>query len=446
MLSYPEEVEYFAVAEIDAERIFFPPALQELCEKETIIGANIHDIDKGRAFLKVIARMHGLALAEIESAEDRRRKKKRIVIILSSTAGALFILFIGLGLYSFLIPHTKYYVDFTEVYGVPVGIREVTKEETKSMDDHYAIISSEYLVRELRHEDSAFHLIPQEGTENGNKPIDVVYSYDEDETLEKTTYRDKDENAKLTCKYSNNLKVIDFILEGEYTHSSFLSSGTVDETPFVWRSDGENGSVFPTSKSSIVRLLVGYDAHGYLSNIRYVSDLSTNEPAAESNGTWGIRYERDARGRITGISYLTYQGEAASHGAEKLSNYMQGSLGNGIYEKTFQYDEKGDLVVFQYKGKDGEPVENAQGWAIKEISYDAKHNVVKEAYFDHASQPTLDDGGIAVKQYAYDKKAISSVPRSLTLLANPSCMLKDMPGCPRRMTTKATWRPRPFST
>ena len=153
----------------------FPPELQKLCLQENILGANIFENGKKKAFLKVVAYMHGLRVDELESDEDRRRRRN---VIAAAAASAALIAGAGAGGYfwwDYNVPKTRYYLDYVERYGVPQGLFPLSEKETAGMSEHYTIISRGHKVRELRHENAAGKLTAYMREEYQDRPVRADY-------------------------------------------------------------------------------------------------------------------------------------------------------------------------------------------------------------------------------------------------------------------------------
>ena len=186
-----DEIQYFIDGGADRSRIIpfivddaphpeedcFPLKLHELCQEGNIIGANVNDSGKNNAVLKVVAYMHGIKLEELESEEKRRQKKNKTIL---SVVAAVLLIIIGASGYKcwdYFVPKYNYYIDYTEAYGLPVGIGELSKKETKGLYGFYTIIERYGKIQELRHENSFGSLLDSEWIEKSDRYIRATYSY-----------------------------------------------------------------------------------------------------------------------------------------------------------------------------------------------------------------------------------------------------------------------------
>ena len=402
-----DEIQYFLDGGGDPSRIIpfivdnaprpeeecFPRRLRELCQNQTILGANIHDSGKRNAFLKVIAYMHGLKLEEIESDDTRRRRKKTLI---ASLAGAAFLALAAVGGYfcwDYYAPKTAYYLDYTERYGIPEGIHELTEEEMLSTAKHYAIVSSRRKVRELRYENAYGQLKAHNGAADYDRPIRAAYEYSENDTLEKVTWYNTSGDLVLVMNYAN-LQTADLQYESadSYVGSTFLrADNSLDSN--------ESGGL---QLQNVSRYLLDYDENGFLSELRYVSNPAYNNVAADQDGICGMRYERDETGRVIRLWYLGYTGERGS--ARFSEDYEIIGMSNGVAGMSYTYNEQDELTEYTYLDSAGKSIRNSQRFSLVKIRYDDHHNSIETSYYDTAGNPVIKTGGFAVYTVEYDAR------------------------------------------
>ena len=195
----------------------FPVHLAELCRKKNLVGVSIHDDGARNALLRIIAAMHGIRREELESDDLRRRKKQRLIAVILALA-----LVAGGGIcWDYYRTKTAYYLDYTEVYGVPAGIGELRKTDLKSMKTHYAIVSSRGRVRELRYENSAGRLVPQEQMSRLDPFSRAEYEYAGEKLSSVSQY---DENGRLTVElHYINPNTIDLVKNPQQNSQTVFS-------------------------------------------------------------------------------------------------------------------------------------------------------------------------------------------------------------------------------
>ena len=383
------------------EKDCFPARLQELCGEKSILGANIHENGRRNALLKVIARMQGIKLEEMES-DDRRRRKRTAVRSLLAAGTALIVLTAGAWYcWDYYVPKTAYYADYAERFGVPEGIGRMSGQEAKRSSDHYVIVSSQRKVRELRHEDGYGRLYAPDAYEDRERPAKAFYEYEEDGSLHKVTWHDENDIPVLVMDYvnKNTVDLTQYRESDAYAEAAFMNSHLT--------SNGEelnqlNEQVKTGTRSSIVRHLVDYDEDGYVREIRYVSNPVLNLSASDADGIGGVRYVRDEKGRAVRLQYLACTGESRS--ASAAEEYEPVSTRGGIAEIRYQYDDNDDLVSCTSIGPEGRPVRNARNFAAESIDYDSCHNEIRNTYFGEDGMPAESSEGCAVINRTVDER------------------------------------------
>ena len=380
------------------EKTCFPGRLQDICEERSILGANIHEGGSRRALLKVIAYMHGLRLEEIES-EDRRRRKRMVmraaaaaVVLLAASAAGIW------HYWDYYVPKTRYYVDYTERYGVPEGIGALDREEAVRTGERYAIVSSRHKVRELRHENSYGRICPPPESEDLERPARAVYEYGEDGGLHRVICYDENDIPVLSMDYVNE-STVDLTQYGEsdaYAEAAFLRSH------MTANGNALHDLTYSGAKSSIVRYLVDYDENGFVKEVRYVSNPLHNLAAADADGAGGIRYVRDEKGRPVRLQYIACVGE--SRCAAVPEDYVPAGIRGGVYELRYQYDGQDNLTEYTYIGEDGKPVTSAWNLASESLEYDEYHNMIRNVCCGVDGELSETPEGCAVIERTLDER------------------------------------------
>ena len=374
------------------EKDCFPLELEKLCADRTILGANIFEAGKRMAFLKAVAYMHGLKLEEMESA-DRRRQKRRLALCAALSLAVIAGIGIGLDYY---LPKTAYYLDYTEQWGVPVGIHPLSAEEMKSLSEHYTIVSRQGLVRELRCETSYGELITPYCFWQANRPSRVEYEYTADRTLNRVHYFGAWNQPLLTLSYSKNLRTADlrvYEIADSFDRGVFLSALPEDA----------NGPIDTkaTRKSSIVRYLYFYDDNGFVEEMHYACDTARNYATSDAEGIFGLRFERDEKGRAVKKSYLT---NAVSAISTQKEDYQPTANKLGVAGFVVRYNAQDQAQEAQYFRLNGQPAIGKDGYAILQAVYNGQGNISEERCLDESGKPILCKGGYASMFSAYNER------------------------------------------
>lgn len=386
----------------------FPPMLQELCRQQTILGANVHDSGRRDAFLKVIAYMHGLRLEEIENDDHRRRRR---TLALSAAGAAAALAGLGFGIYcwwDYNAPKTAYFQDYVERCGLPEGIGPLDEEQLAAAASHYTIVTSRRKVRELRYENAVGKALSHSGTADHDRPTRAVYEYAEDDTLDKVSWYDENGEPVMVLKYAN-LQTVD--LQTEQSDSYVSSASLRAPNPL------ESGASGPDIPPNVTRYLLDYDAEGFVTELRYVSNPAYNDAASDPDGVAGYRYERDALGRVVKLWYLAYVGERGS--ARYSEDYEVVGLKNGVSGIGFVYNAQNELEEYCYLDRNGAPIRNSHGFSSAKLRCDEHHNQIETRYFDAEGNAVRQSGGFAVYAVDYDGHGNRIASRFCDTAGNP---------------------------
>ncbi|MBR4573609.1 MAG: TIR domain-containing protein [Lachnospiraceae bacterium] len=376
----------------------FPLRLIEEYEKspEDLSCIDANKEGKRKAFLETVAYMHGISPDEIIK-DDRKRRNKRISIILSATVAILVICsYSGYRIWDFYTPKKSYYIDYAERYGVPEGVGELTLEQARLLNRHYCIVTSRGFVREIRYEDSYGRLADYGGffkTAHDDEPVCACYEYSRG-ILDKTTWKDKNENTVVIWNYSDDLKTVDLqrysdqtVIES-YVEGSFLTTDSGSEK----NSD---------SNSNAVRYLIDYDESGYKTEVRYSSDTRRNLVAVDGDGVAGVRFKRDEKGRVTEKRFISYCGDSDS--ALESEAYRIFAVKGGSCGQNYTYSND-RLVSIESIGTDGKPAILKNSYSIEDYEYDEIGRIVNARHYDHKHRPSTGDGRVFRNSFSYDER------------------------------------------
>lgn len=385
----------------------FPARLQELCIGDVnIIGANIHDSGKNNAVLKVVAYMHGIKLEELESEEKRRKKKERFIKAIVAAVLLIAVCFTGVKLWDYYVPKRSYYLDYTEVKGLPQGIGKLTKKQTQSLHEFYTFVSQYGKVQELRHENSYGMLIGSNNNLFSGRSIRVVYSYTQSGVLKELVNYDAFDHPIDKRTYSGeNMKTLDIksytdINSDDYDSGFSLNAHTVSFLNDI------NGSS-RNKKSNVARYLIDYDENGFVSEIRYAGAMM-NYVATDADGISGIRYERDEKGRVIRESYLTFSGTGKT--ATNPKDYEIIGTRTGLASVEYVYNDVNDCVETRFLNAEGKLTPGLDHVCLCKCEFE-NHNLISETYYDADEIPMYCD-----KRFASFTREFDEHGNEITLL------------------------------
>ncbi|MBR2853987.1 MAG: toll/interleukin-1 receptor domain-containing protein, partial [Clostridia bacterium] len=272
----------------------FPAYLAQLCRERDIAGVSVHDDGRRSALLRLIAAMLGIKREELESDDLRRRRRQHLF-----AAVLALLLLVGTGFcWDYFRIKTAYFTDYAEVYGVPSGIGRLSSGEWKSMCSHIALVSSRGRVRELRCENAAGSLVPDDRKSRLDPFSKAEYEYAGERLSSVKQY---DENGHLTVElHYVNRNTADLVRNPEGDAGTAFSAAAPLPSHRTPMDTGE-----PDFKSNIIRYLFFYDDAGFTREVHYCSD-AYNRFAEDADGIAGIRYERDEQGRVTRLYDLSF--------------------------------------------------------------------------------------------------------------------------------------------
>jgi len=293
---------------------------------------------------------------------NRNVQRNKIAYI----ATGIVSLLLCVGLFFWDINRTKirFYKDYTEIWGVPKGIGEVSPLGQTHRAYTYRM---EYKGGKLRHlttvNPMGYITIPGD-TELQSKLVEAYFFYTNDGNIDYVKVYNQDGECIYVMDYDGNLKTI------------------------ILKSDDEYGTEKPlrgkTSETS----------------------NATNGMAAETNPITRYKVNYDDKGRFSKIEYATFQNVDVTDG-------------DMIHGMVFEYDGNNRMTKKTSIGLDGQPRGNQRGLAVKEYAYDDDDNWVSIKYLTVDGSPSSDGSGAARVDYTHDEYGNPMSERYLDLDGNP---------------------------
>ena len=371
----------------------FPPALRELLKNKELRGENIAQNGTRQALVGVIATMLGIRRDMLWNRYKVRRLKQRIIM-----AGvAVLALLCGLFYWDYTRPTYKYFADYTDVWGVPTGILELSKEQVKHRNSSYCF---EYRRVPLKQPNAYSWRLAQ---------VLHVNSADTPKTITETAYIDRYPIQKLTYSQDNGV-LTDIIYcnemeQAQMIHHLSRNSDTpaaiVDITSVV----AGDGVAFAKSisaisadnkdeKSNITRYVYERNSGGYITKVTFHANnsLDFNSSAVADNfGVWGIAYELDSLGRRKSIRYL-----------DKDGSFHCNNI--GVSTRRYEFDSMGNVCAEQILDLQGNPTLNENMWSVAYATFDNYGNYIEESYYNIIGKPSLHKDNYAKYIAKYDDR------------------------------------------
>lgn len=250
--------------------------------------------------------------------------------------------------------------------------------------------------------------------------------YSDDGSTTKWTYYDKNGSIAIN-KYGIAIVIQKYNEQGLLVEESFYDA---------------EGNPVRAHDRNVASVVYGYDNLIHLTSISYFDE--NGNPCTNKNGVARTSKEYKDGNQISeqyyGVDgepcyvhlkegiFAKWIAEYNSDGRQTSIQYydITGSLLciNGVYETQMEYDERGNCIRYTYCDYLGHPVNNQEGYAIKELAFDGKGMLIYECYRNQDGYFVT--GRNYANEWEYDKRG--------NLLCTISCML-DEEGNETRFTT-----------
>lgn len=276
---------------------------------------------------------------------------------ISIASAAAIIVGLGIFIWDYNRVKVSYYKDYAERWSIPQGIGKISGSERSHVHRMYRFESKHYKLQRVSHVNSIGTIIPDGESERYDRPLDMVFYYNDDNRLNRIKVRDHNGQVLYIKSYNEKLNTVIFQFDDEYGTEKTIGSQTVG---YINAFD-EN-----QDKSKISRYLLEYDDNGYIKTLRYAG--FQNVIVGDADGIYGKQYVRDSKGRVIEESYLAFDG------SPKATKW-------GMGKKLFTYDENDNWICSKYQTIDGEPcLDDSDGTCVCENEYDKYGNIIAQYY------------------------------------------------------------------
>jgi YD repeat-containing protein len=324
------------------------------------------------------------AAREAEAAAKRRTELRRWRWAFASASGlALFLLGFGIWYHkAFIAEDVQYYKNFVTRFGEPVGVGELSIEQTRHRVVSLKLVRQGVLDPVIRIEavdaegncaprnSVGTHLQDQREADNTSPLHECRWEFVYDNAGEVVYEKAYDKEGQLRWGYSYT--------PGERQATS-RTAYYVDRDGFPAR--------FKNSLAEIVRF--DYSPRGY--EVRETWMDRQERPQPVKDRAYGRAFEYDEQGREIRMTSLDQQGHK-----------MNDTAGNATL--IMAYDPLGNETDAKGLDKDDKPVLFKDGYYEHRMTYDENGNVTSYAVFDLSGRPTVDEDRIHLTKYDYDPK------------------------------------------
>lgn len=345
----------------------------------------------------------------------------------------VLLLVAGVGAWDYFRVRVEYYKDYTERWGVPEGIGELSSKEHGRIHRSYKFYYQKGDLIRVSHVNSAGYIISDGESERKERPIDQHFEYDKSGNVSRVVVKNASGRVEYVKSYgvkNGKINKVVFQYDDEHGTERPISNHTVGYNQMLGSSDDQG---------LISRYALTFDKNGFVKTEMFLS--MDNSEVCDADGIYGRRYKRDEKGRPVEIHYIGKdelpKATKWGLGIKKFEydandNWTRGIYltidelpaydakdGVSIYE--MEYDENGNLVYAIHKDGNGEVMyPKMNGFAGIRSTYDQFGNPVRQEYID-ADRAVMfsTKNGLAYIDFEYDDRGFVVKQSSFDVEGNP---------------------------
>ncbi len=401
--------------------------------------------------LRIVASLLGCAFDDLKQRDRQRELRKRRNRNFGIAAMLMLAIAGGVYWWDYTRIKTSYFNAYSTVYGVPVGVGEISLGDAQKRYRSYAL---SYQKRRL------IRMVRQTGAQKANA---LKENYDVDPWLVGV--------AEWEYQYNDNGQLNQVVLKNDKGRERLIQNyefnNNLDAATVAFKSKDSQGNLGTTiattssdlfgttssNKAEISQHRILFDANGHITSRNFQTHWG--QPARDQQGSSGRIYRYDKNGLVSEIGFLDAQEQPQSmtlkngiHTVQRKVN-LQGLrigwilldrdrkpiLGDSGYSRaeialdelsrfkevafysvderptlhkdgytklTLEFDNRGNVTEKAFYGIDGRPTLHKDGIAKLNQEFDARGNVTEGSYYGIDGQPTLHKGGYAKSTLEFD--------------------------------------------
>lgn len=370
----------------------FPEALRSLPAESELLGINVAEVGRERAFIRLVATMLGVKFDKLWQRHKRRERRRRIIA--AAVAGVA--LLAGLFAYDYNRSTYEYYMDYVDVFGLPRGVAQMSRGQA---GERCGTFRFRYVRTPFGEPGAYSWRIEEVDYVNGAlRPTDIVNSeWPERAPILKLDYnKETGEVARHTyCDVKGKVKLRQVLSRRDGVAAAVADLIHSREQLGVGYASGLlSKSDKDEAKTSIVRYVYTRDAAGRVIGQTFHANNDSRidkSRIADADGIFAYRFTLDSLGRRVAVSYRGLNGEPV---ADK----------KGVATRRYLYDSFGNLTEVSNFGLDGAPALNGDLWAVSRNDIDGLGRVTAVRFFGTDGKPTANkDEGVAAQLRVLDK-------------------------------------------
>lgn len=393
-----------------------PPAVLEL----GLLAADVSDKGEKRVFSDVAAKILGLDPDELWDWWERSQKFRRRWKWTFRIIGAFMVTLFGGCIWYFNTLHISYFTDYEECNNVPVGIHEISEDETKLLHSHYRITSlgdDPTLIENLNAEGRPVDT--RELPRHEARPVSITVDYHRDTRT--TPFQQTYFNIAGIPEQTRMLRENSTTFRATNTLGANKSAGISEAASIYAQFEAYLSPSTRFNNQNVERFQVERDKRGFISKELY-RNVHNTTPVRNNDGAWGCQYKRDDKGRPLVITYTDYKGTPQPnrfgigsiryeyHPTEEQVQRItyhdtQGALmsgPNGYAEARYKW-RSGNLQKVSFYDAERRPCLNNEGYAGYHSIHDQNGHEISRMYFDVKGLSSSGNDGVAKIRRTYDE-------------------------------------------
>lgn len=339
-----------------------------------LLGVSLAELDKEKAFIKITAAILGLKFDMLWQRHRKQEKKNRFNRNLWIYGSLLVVLAASLFIWNHYYRTTyKYFSDYVDRFGLPVGIDEIRSGELNKKFDYYAFSYRADKLRSVSHEQHFSLFSGNKFSANERPSLQKFYYNNKNGNLEVVEVLDNYGNVLVSQKYAGEeLEEVDLkdplgktkVLP--YSISQLDSKLSVDENE-------------TSSNSSINHYSLTRNSQGEITKVLFKNGTSL---ASDVNGIYGKEFRLDSIGRVIQTSFLGKDGQYTADNT-------------GVWKEVNTYFGKANTGAVENRDSADRPMTNYLGWAKRITEINESEGKLIQQFFDETGKPTENKQGIS---------------------------------------------------
>ncbi len=272
------------------------------------------------------------------------------------------------------------YADYVLQNNMPRGLFRLRSAECERREWHYRFYYKNKRLVKVQRCNSRNMPYPAKIPWQAERPMLLEIGYDAQGKPAYHIYRNESESKSLKIAFRDDRFAELQSIDGKYIRSYY----------HLFRDSYSSSNA--TFYNAVSSFAIKRDDKGYIRELRFYN--AERKPTPNEYGAWGLRYERDERGRILSFCYISKDGEPVE---DEI----------GVASREFRYGESRKDVAFivrvSWRNQKGELVCGRTSWASMELEWSHQGNLVRQLFYDTKHARCLNDKGVSRVDWTYNE-------------------------------------------